>query len=141
MSVIPLLPERRRNRSNNTYEAIRLQLEYILNEQGLRNFVLGDSRGLVLSFAGRSDDAHALAAFAPVVAHCTDKNRYYDVMDKISSFVPEANAQTVAFRTFELEGEMMHLCILGDAGRLNHANIYRAVSGVRRIMDQSRVAA
>lgn len=141
MSVIPLLPERRRNRSANTYEAIKLQLEYILKEQGLQNFTLGDSRGLVLAYAGRADDAHVLAAYAPVVANCTDKERYYEVLEKVQSFVPEVNAQSVAFRTFEVEGEVMHLCLLGEAGKLNHAHVYRAVSGVRRIVDQSRIAA
>ncbi len=141
MSVIPLLPERRRNRSNNTYEAIKLQLEWIQKEQDLKSFVLADSRGLILSFAGRAEDAHALAAYAPVVAACTDKNRYYDIVEKVAQFVPEANLQNIAFRTFEVEGETMHLCLLGDAGQLNHANIYRAVSGVRRIVDESRIAA
>ena len=140
MSVTQLC-ERRRQRSSNTYEAIRLQLEYILQEQGLSNFVLGDSRGLVLGYAGHGDDAHVLAAYAPVVAQCVEKSRYYDVLEKIQKFIPEASAGSVAFRTFQVDGEVLHLCIQGQEGRLNHANIYRAVSGVRRILDESRAAA
>lgn len=141
MSVIEFSHERRRRRSNNTYEAIKFQLEHIFEKQGLRNFTLGDSRGLLLANAGRADDAHVLAAYAPVVAKCTTKSRYYDILEKIQDFVPEASANSVAFRTFVVDGEEMHLCILGEEGRLNHADIYRAVSGVRRILDEARKAA
>jgi hypothetical protein len=141
MSVIPFGHERRRRRSSNTYEAIKFQLEHIFEQQNLLNFVLGDSRGLLLANAGRSDDAHVLAAYAPVVAKCTTKSRYYDIVDKIQTFIPEASPSSVAFRTFVVDGEEMHLCILGEQGRLNHADIYRAVSGVRRILDEERKAA
>ena len=139
MSVIPF--ERRRRRSTNTYEAIKFQLEHIFEKQGLLNFTLGDSRGLLLASAGREDDAHVLAAYAPVVAKCTSKTRYYDILDKIETFIPEASPSSLAFRRFEVDGEEMHLCILGEAGKLNHANIYRAVTGVRRILDETRIAA
>lgn len=141
MSVIQLLPERRRQRSSNTYEAIRLQLEYILEQHELCNFTLGDSRGLVLGYAGRADDAHVLAAYAPVVAKCVDKDHYYDVLEKVQNFIPGVTASSIAFRTFEVDGEILHLCIHGQEGKLYHANVYRAVSGVRRILDESRIAA
>lgn len=141
MSVIPFGHDRRSRRSNNTYEAIQLQLAYILEEQGLLNFCLGDSRGLLMASAGRDDDAHVLAAYAPVIAGCTDKRRYQDVLDRINQHVPEASEQSVAFRTFEVDGETLHLCLLGEVGKLNHANIYRAVRGVRRILDETRAAA
>lgn len=140
MSVIPF--ERRRHRSSNTFEAIKLQLEYILAEQGLHNFTLADDRGLLIAHAGRADDAHVLAAYAPVMAGCNDKARYYDVIDKVSAHIPEVNHANIAFRTFEIDGHQMHLVIHGEAGRLNHANVYRAVGGVRRILgEMDRVAA
>lgn len=135
MSVIPF--ERRRRRSSNTFEAITLQLQYILEEQGLRNFTLGDERGLLVAHAGRADDAHVLAAFAPVVANCADKERYYDILDSMRSHIPEVTASNVAFRSFEVDGHPLHLAIHGEAGRLNHANIYRAVAGVRRILAET----
>lgn len=141
MSVIKFGRDRRRRRSSNTYEAITYQLEYILEEQGLQNFVLGDSRGLLLATAGRQDDAHVLAAYAPVVAKCMDKSRYYDVIDRIGGFIPEADPQTVAFRTFDVYGEQLHLVLLGEAGKLNQISIYRAVTGVRRILEETRAAA
>jgi hypothetical protein len=134
MSVLPF--ERRRRRSSNTFEAITLQLEYILQEQGLRNFVLGDDRGLLVAHAGHRDDAHVLAAYAPVIAQCRDKERYYEVIDGVREHVPEVGPSTVAFRTFEVDGHVLHLAIVG-AGRLDHANVYRAVGGVRRILGES----
>lgn len=139
MSVIPF--ERRRRRSTNTFEAIKLQLEYIFQEQGLTNFTLADERGLLIAHAGRTDDAHVFAAYAPVAAQCTDKERYYDLLERVRYNIPGVTASNIAFRTFEVEGHVMHLIIHGEAGRLNHANVYRAVSGVRRIFDESRIAA
>lgn len=134
MSVLSF--ERRRRRSSNTFEAITLQLEYILQEQGLRNFVLGDDRGLLVAHAGHHDDAHVLAAYAPVIAQCRDKERYYEVIDGVREHVPEVSPSNVAFRTFEVDGYTLHLAIVG-AGRLDHAHVYRAVGGVRRILGES----
>ncbi len=135
MSVIPF--ERRRRRSTNTFEAIKMQLEYILEQQGLKNFTLGDERGLLVAHAGRADDAHVLAAYAPVIANCHDKAAYYDVLDGVKSHVPEITAENVAFRTFEVEGHPLHLIIHGEAGRLAQSDVYRAVNGVKRILGES----
>lgn len=138
MSV--LTNERRRRRSNNAFEAITLQLQYILEEQGLTCFVLGDDRGLLVAHAGHDSDAHVLAAYAPVIAACNDKDEFFDALDGVGVHIPEVNAANVAFRTFEVDGHTMHLAIHNTGKSLNHADVYRAVGGVRRILNEQRAA-
>lgn len=139
MSVIPF--ERRRRRSDNAFEAITLQLEYIHNEQQLNNFVLADENGLLIAHAGRADDAHALAAYAPVVAECQEKHDFFDVVDALREHVPEVNTSNLSVRTFDVDGYKMHLVLVGERRRLNHSNVYRAASGVKRILREGEVAA
>ncbi len=140
MSVIEFLPERRRRRSGNTYEAIRLQLEHIFERRGLRCFTLGDDRGLTLAHAGHGQEAEVMAAYAPLLATTTNRERRMEIFNRIRSFVPDASESTVAIRTFHVDGEVLHLCVLGEAG-VQHTDLYRAISGVRRILGQALQAA
>ncbi len=140
MSVIKLRSERRRRRSQSTYEAIRLQLEHLYQQYGLRNFTLGDSRGLVLAHAGHAQESDVLAAYAPIIANCVDKTRRGDVIDKIQKFIPDANDGSVHVRSFDVDGETLHLTVVGHSGG-KHADLYRAVSGIRRILARTAVAA
>ena len=140
MSVIELKSERRRRRSANTYEAIRYQLEHILSSQGLRCFTLGDTRGLILSWAGSSLEAEALCAYAPLLATCMDRERRAQIFARLQKIVPEANEKSLEIRTFTVDGEALHMCVLSHSA-VKHTDLYRAVSGVRRIFGQSEVAA
>ena len=141
MSVIPFVPERRRRRSTNTYEAIKFQLEYIFDNQDLRNITIGDSRGLLLAYAGHVEEAQVLAAYAPLISDCTEKRRYEDIMDRVRGFIPDAADDTMAFRSFFIDGEELHITLVGQPGALSHADLYRAVAGIRRILDESKAAA
>lgn len=140
MSVIKLRSERRRRRSKSTYEAIRLQLEHLYNQYGLRSFALGDSRGLVLGHAGHSQEAEVLAAFAPILANCTDPARREEIVSKIRRFIPDATQETVKVRSFVVDGETLHMTVVAHVDG-KHADLYRAVTGVRRILAQTAVAA
>jgi hypothetical protein len=133
MSVIKLRSERRRRRSSSTYEAIRFQLEHLYHQYGLRNFTLGDSRGLVLAHAGHPQEADVIAAYAPILASCVDKQRQHDIIEKIQRFIPDAAPQTVQVRSFEVDGETLHLTVVAETDG-KHADLYRAVSGIRRIL-------
>lgn len=133
MNVIEFQPERRRQRSTNTYEAIKLQLEYIFETEGLRNFVLGDSRGLMLAHAGHVQESEVLAAYAPLLARSTDRMRRQNIYTKLRTFVPDATQESVYIRTFHIDGEVLHLCVLGHGG-VKHNDLYRATTGIRRIV-------
>lgn len=139
-NVIELQAERRRRRSANTYEAIRLQLEHIYKTQNLRSFALGDTRGLTLSWAGHSSDAEILSAYAPILATCVDRDRRAQIFDRLRTFIPEASEQTLEIRTFTVDGETLHLVVMSQS-TVKHTDLYRAVSGVRRIFGQAEWAA
>ncbi len=140
MNVIEFQPERRRRRSSNTYEAIKLQLEYIFEKEDLRSFVLGDSRGLMLAHAGHLQEAEVLAAYAPLLARSADRVRRQKIYGKLRKFVPDATSESVYIRTFNIDGEVLHLCILGHGG-VKHNDLYRATTGIRRIISNVERAA
>lgn len=140
MSVIKLRSERRRRRSKSTYEAIRFQLEHLYEQYNLRSFALGDSRGLVLAHAGHAQEADVLAAFAPIIAGCVDSGRRNEIIGKVRRFIPDASDETVKVRSFDIDGETLHLTVVADVGG-KPADLYRAVTGVRRILNQTSVAA
>jgi len=140
MNVIDIGPERRRRRSSNTYEAIRLQLDHISKNQHLKNFTLGDNRGLTLAYSGESFESEILAAYAPLLAKCLDRSRRAQIFERLQQFVPFATEQNLQIRSFAIDGEVLHLAVLAD-NCAKHTDLYRAVSGVRRILDQSRIAA
>ena len=141
MSVLPFASERRRQRSENTYEAIKFQLEFIHESQALRNIVVADSRGLLIACAGDTEDANVLAAYAPLMARTIEKTRYLDIMERVKGFIPELREERAAFRTFNIDGEDLFICLVGKAGVMRHADLYRAVSGIRRIFGESSQAA
>ncbi len=141
MSVIPLIPERRSRRSEQTYRAITFQLEHVWELHGLRNFTLSDANGLVLAGAGHGEESRVVAAYAPLVAKCLNRERRDAVLDEIRSLVPILHGdEDLCVRSFFVDGERLFLCAVGDNGAGLDASIYRALTGIRRIYKQDRLA-
>jgi len=135
MSVIPMIQERRCRRSASTYEAIFYQLEHVLRLHGLRNFTLSDANGLVLAQAGWDDESQTLAAYAPVLAKCTDRHRRDEVVEEMNTLLElgEDGEESVQARSFFVDGERLFLCLIGEPGAALDACLYRALTGIRRI--------
>lgn len=141
MGIVNYPFERRENRSKQTYQAIKYQLEHIFDQQGLASFVLGDANGLVLASAGEDIDGSVLAAFAPVLhKHRYDSSRQ-NIVSKIESMMPGVDLDTLRVRPFMIDGEMLFLASLGEKSVRGEAGLYRAVTGIRRIMRQTSSAA
>lgn len=142
MSILSFTPapERRRQRSKQACQAITLQLRYILEREGLRNFTLGDSRGLVIASAGHDDESEVMAAYAPMIANCMARGRKDTIFEKVRQFVPGVFDETCHVKTFEVDGEQLYLTLLGAPGVYQHVGVYRAVTGVRRILRQTAAA-
>lgn len=140
MTVVDFHAERRRKRSPHAHTAITYQLEHIFENQNLSNFVLGDSSGLVLASAGEADEAAALAAYAPVLETFRGKSRG-KVFSRLASLVTNFNPAAMSIRTFEIDGETLYLCSLGRETAARQASLYRAITGIRRILKQTAVAA
>jgi hypothetical protein len=141
MGLINYPFERREKRSEQTYQAIKYQLEHIFENQHLESFVLGDSNGLVLASAGEEIDASVLAAFAPVIHKHRGKSSRQNILSKVASMMPKAELDTLRIRPFMIDGEMLFLCSLGERSIRGEAGLYRAVTGIRRIMRQTCEAA
>jgi hypothetical protein len=140
MTIVDLYAERRNKRSPQAHTAITYQLEHIFEAQNLNNFVLGDSRGLVLAAAGDDDAATILAAYAPMMAAYRGNSRRM-VFEKMESMVPGFRADSLSIRTFDVDGETLYLCSVGRKNVARQASLYRAVTGIRRILDQTAAAA
>ncbi|MBA2664704.1 MAG: hypothetical protein H0U74_20625 [Bradymonadaceae bacterium] len=141
MTVLEMSNERRRSRSKQAIQAIMLQLEHIYSREKLRNFTLGDSRGLVIASAGEQFESDALAAYAPLLARCVDRQCRQSILANVDNFVPGVDERSLHVRTFEIDGEELYLSLVGQPGVYQHVGLYRAITGVRRIFRQSALAA
>lgn len=140
MTVVDLYAERRRTRSNQAHIAIGYQLEHIFKNQNLSNFVLGDSSGLLLAGSGDADEAAVLAAYAPVLETYRGKSRG-KVFAKLASLVENFNPAALSIRSFEVDGETLYLLSVGRETAARQASLYRAITGIRRILKQTAAAA
>ncbi len=137
MSTAPIvLRERRTTRSQEAYKAITMQLEHVLKLHGLRNFTLSAANGLVLARAGHAEESDALAAYAPVLAKCLDRTHRAEVLGELGEIVPIGAHDDITVRSFFIEGERFYLGLVGRAGTMLDASLYRALTGIRRIFQQ-----
>ena len=141
MTVINYPHDRRRRRSEQTYTAIRYQLEHIFENQSLDNFVLGDSHGLVLASAGEPSHATVLAAFAPLLHKHHGRISRKRIIDQMSRVLPDTDFESMTVRTFEVDGETLYLTSVGEESVKRQVGQYRAITGIRRILDQTAAAA
>lgn len=140
MSVIPMIQERRTRRSEQTYQAIEYQLDYVLKLNGLRNFTLSSPEGLILANAGFDEESEALAAYAPLLAKCTDRDRRDQNVTRLGEVI-ELDDEDIQVRSFVVDGEQYFLGAIGASNTQLDASIYRALTGIRRIFKQSFRAA
>ena len=139
-TIVNFSSERRSRRSNEAHTAIYYQLDHIFEAQKLKSFVLGDSRGLILAGAGDTDVATTLAAYAPLLATYRGERRL-EVLDKIGGLIDGFDPEAMSIRSFEIDGETLFLCSMGRETAARQASLYRAVTGIRRILKQTAVAA
>lgn len=133
MKATPMSFDRRLKRSENTHRAMTLQLEHILKLYGLRNFTLCDNNGLVIAYAGYVEESDAVAAFAPVLARCADRQKRSAIIRDALGQLDCAQSLDIQVRSFFLDGERLYLCITGEPGAQLDVGLYRAIEGLRRI--------
>ena len=140
MTALPFSSNRRRRRSKQTLTALSHQLEHIFEQQDLHNFTLGDERGLVIAQAGNNHESEVFAAYAPVL--CRSRNGRYrsQVLSRINSIVPTITADSIHVRQFTVDGEPLFLTLVGRPGVYRDVGLYRAITGVRRILDEQPAA-
>ena len=137
MSVAPIPVERRRRRSDEFCQAIHFQLLHLAEQYELENLVLADASGLMVASAGDKVEAQALAAYAPVFSRRLNRGARDEIMDQLESFLPDASGKSLSVRRFQLNGDPHFLCVVGEKRLCRQANLYRAVTGIRRIVEQT----
>lgn len=140
MSVAPIPVERRQRRSDECRQAIEFQLSHLAEQYDLDNLVLADASGLMVACADDEVRGQALAAYAPVFSRRLNRGARDEIMDQLESFVPDASGKSLSVRRFDLEGTAHFLCVVGEERLCRQANLYRAVTGIRRIVDETSVS-
>lgn len=117
--------DRRVKRSVRVADALRLQLEAVCTDAGLRAVVVADDDGLEVARAGDADECAELAAVAPIAARGLVDG---DARERLAQ-------QAVAVRAISIMDARVRLYVCakgGSAGRI--AALERAGEGARRIL-------
>lgn len=122
MSYSPIF-DRRKNRSENPSEALRLQLEHVMTQGGLEATALSDKDGLLLAGAGEQGVCEELGAVAPVISAAP-----FGV-----SMPPLLSGGEVAVRSATPHGNGLFVSVLGG-GVARDALLDHLARGVSRIL-------
>jgi hypothetical protein len=136
-------PERRKRRSQDTLEALRLQLDACRQDAELEALVLGDEDGLCLACAGDPTYQEVaarvvLATRAGAVVGLGRGGGQALVHHKIENFegtvVAPERAWNLRMRRFRAAGSWLVLCAVGGGGEPRGREIQRSILGVTRIL-------
>jgi len=120
------MQERRRNRSSDTLEALKLQLEACREDAQLEAMVLGDEDGLCLAWAGTDESCKEVAARMALLNH-----RIENFEGVVLSGERNWN---VRMRRFDHDGSELYVCAVGGGGEVRAQQIHRSIGGVSRIL-------
>jgi hypothetical protein len=119
-------PDRRRHRSTNLVEALKLQLGSSCSFADLDALVLADEDGLCVASAGVDGAAEDIAAHAAVVGH------------KVENFegvlFSSEQQWSVRIRRFRIGVTQMFLCAVGGGGETRAQTVHDSIGGVSRIL-------
>ena len=135
MNLYPFA-ERRVRRSAQTLTALTLQLEYVYEKEGLRAFALGDENGMIVASAGDPQEAEILAAYAPLLSRSVDHTYRQQILSRVEGHLPQITPETLHVRAFEADGETLYLTLVGRPEAYHRVGLFRAITGVRRILDR-----
>lgn len=130
--------DRRKRRSDECRTAIHFQLLHLAEQFDLRNLVLADGAGLLIACAKNRDAGRTLAAYAPLMERHLARGSRDRVTATVADRLPHVGRDELSVRRFNLEDEHHFLCVVGEKRLARQANLYRAITGVRRIVEQTR---
>jgi hypothetical protein len=117
--------ERRKRRSQDTLEALRLQLDACRQDAELEAMVLGDEDGLCLACAGDPSCQEVAARMALV---------HRKIENFEGTVVAPERAWNLRMRRFRAAGSWLVLCAVGGGGEPRGREIQRSILGVTRIL-------
>lgn len=118
--------DRRRHRSENTYTALRHQLESCRRTAGLDGMVLTDESGLPLAASGDEGSCDEVAARLALVGR------------KVPAFVgvllSDRGSLAVSMQRFNVGESELYMCAIGGHPDPRAAQIERSINGASRIL-------
>ncbi len=129
-----MLIERRRQRSPQPVAAAHLQLDHCSQAFSMHQICLADRRGVVVATDQRDEDcAQVLAAYAPLLYRTELQQERVSLLRSLQEIIPRISHQKISVRRFDLLGQEMFLCALGDRGLRKQQGMVHAMRGLRRI--------
>lgn len=120
------LPDRRRRRSHDAFEAIGFQLQACTEDAGLDAMVVADEDGLCLAAAGPADRCGEIAAHLPILGR--QPGGFRGVLLADDGGIP-ADVQR-----FLIDGSELYVCAIGGDEDLRARQIARSIRGCARIL-------
>jgi hypothetical protein len=118
--------ERRRNRSDNAYTALRYQLDACRRRAGLEGMVLTDETGLALALAGEVGSCDEVAARLSLVGR------------KVPAFAgvlfSDEGSWEVTMRRFSIGESELYMCAIGGSANPRAVEVERSIGGATRIL-------
>jgi hypothetical protein len=124
--------ERRRRRSDDPLEAMRLQLDACRRDARVDAMVIFDEQGLSLAASGSFHTCDEVAATLPLIGRNLD---YFE--GEVSS--PEG-AWDLAMRRFCVDGGSLFVCAVGGGTRERTRQLARTMSCATRLLSTARGA-
>ncbi len=130
--------DRRQRRSEVRSEALRLQLEYVMERLGLSAMVLCDDIGEVVASCGEEESVQELAIQAPWL-FVTPQWELQSALAFLWQSFPGLKEHNIALLPLEVEdddGSTLYIAGVGDSSYLD-AWIEHAAEGVKRIFSNT----
>jgi hypothetical protein len=133
MSDSKLPGERRDERSEETKEAIRLQLKHVKEEYGFEFLAVGDSYGRLITGSGDPELEEILATFAPRILEADDATREELEETLREEIQPESEKAYFEVRKFTVRGMDMFICVVSPRRDGVDRALDHSIQGIKRI--------
>ncbi len=115
--------DRRSRRTDDVELATQYQLDQIVHDFGVRSIVLIDAAGEVIAFSGEAETAARLSGCAFELA----------TMDRKIRRTPKRSRDYAC--SFRKDGDSYIVAAAGSQKELREVGVFRAIMGLRRILD------
>ena len=121
-----MLMDRRRRRSDNRTQAMRLQLDACREDARFDAMVVSDDQGLCIASSGSQRASEEVAARLPLIGR--DMDYYEGTLE-----APEGSWE-IAMRKVSIGGGALFVCAVGGKTPTRPLHLIRSMSGVSRIL-------
>jgi len=136
---MPREPERRKDRSDKQIEALKKQLEHVARQGGFKAALLATADGELINDIESEYESDKLSDLANTIGMLLPNARQKSDFSSIKQIIlSDDSGNTMFFRFFEALDQPVVLIIVTRNAIDEIELIERVVSGVKRILNQSR---